>query len=294
MGNLQDTKAFKDKLAEMSHRAYIPARLLALISSTVEAQQALQDKITMRPVKAVATASQHAQGMPLISRNDFLWNKKTTEQLFKKILKAVIIKQEQTTDPISVAALILDGLVRKGELVIQDALKAYVAENAKFFKTFAKQTPTAPDLLLFLSSSTLAPILEKHAEKLAKKHGDKVWSHGHCPICGSLPFMGSLAGKEGNRLHTCSFCKHSYRVPRLGCAFCLNEQPDGTNVYSCDEDKYFQIYTCDKCKNYMKIADFRELDRPFVPSLDDVISLPFDIKARELGFTRPAKSAWGV
>ena len=294
MSSTNDTAIVAAKLLEMKNRAYIPARLLSLISSTVAAQQEMSSKITVRPLKISTTVEQHFNGAPLALRADFTWNKKTAEQLFKKILKKLSLPEQEKTDAISMAALHITNLLSQKELDIQMALKAAVAEDNNFFKPFAKKMPQAPDLLSYICLNTLAPFIEKHAAVLGKKHEDKVWLHGHCPICGSLPFMGNLTGQEGARYHACSFCRTSYRVPRLQCAFCLHEQPDGTSVYKAEEDKFFLIYPCNKCKSYMKIADFRELERQYVPAFDDLISLPFDMKAREMGFSRPAKSAWGV
>jgi len=39
--------------------------------------------------------------------------------------------------------------------------------------------------------------------------------------------------------------------------------------------------------------DFREMDKKVLPPLDDLESLPLDLKAKEEGYIRPTLSAWG-
>ena len=283
------------KSTELRSRKHIPERLSQLIVAIAEEQIAYREKLKIRAPKARATKEQCILGAPMISPADFTWNKRDTEQLFKRLLRFLCTADVPLEDPLRASAQVLDAALKSKELVLHDVLCAVVAGADDIFVAWAKRTPAAPNLLYFLSSSALAPSLEATAEVLAaKRNAEEVWSHGHCPICGSLPFIGHLESKEGLRYHSCSLCKYSYRVPRLQCPFCLEENPQGTVSYTAEEEKGFQLLTCSKCHNYIKLADFRELDSPHAPVLDDLLSLAFDYKARSMGFSRPALSAWGV
>jgi FdhE protein len=158
--------------------------------------------------------------------------------------------------------------------------------------------PEAAFLFRFVALSAVMPSLHVAGELLGK-HLDsaRAWPHGHCPVCGSLPLIGRLAGNwegsEGARLHTCSFCLHEYRVPRLGCPFCLATPGEESRYYASDEEPGYLLDVCDSCHQYIKLADFRECDRPWLPALDDLISLALDAYARSQGYERPTLSAWG-
>lgn len=294
--NLQKERAaLAKKSAELRKRKHIPERLSELIVSIAGEQLAHRETLKARAPGVKATKEQRAMGASMIAPPDFVWNQRGTERFFKRLLSSLSAADAPAGDPLCESARVVEAALKSKELVLHEAFSAILAGNAGFFAAWAARTPKAPDLLRFLALSALVPSLEATAELLAaKRNPEEVWPHGHCPICGSLPFIGHLEGKEGLRYHSCSLCRHSYRVPRLQCPFCLEENPQGTVSYTAQEEKGFQLLTCDKCRNYMKLADFRELDSPHSPVLDDLLSLAFDYKARSMGFTRPALSAWGA
>ncbi len=149
-------------------------------------------------------------------------------------------------------------------------------------------------MVSFLVHASLAPAVEALAAGLAGRiPADRIWTHGHCPVCGSLPLMSSLRDKEGRRFATCSFCLADYRVRRLGCCFCGEEDQNKLVFYDTPDAPGYRIDACEQCKNYIKTADFRALDKASVPSLDDLESLPLDYLAMERGYARPTLSAWG-
>jgi FdhE protein len=44
---------------------------------------------------------------------------------------------------------------------------------------------------------------------------------------------------------------------------------------------------------YIKVTDFREMDRTSWPAMDDLESMSLDLAAMEQGWRRPTLSAWG-
>ncbi len=121
----------------------------------------------------------------------------------------------------------------------------------------------------------------------------KVPAVGTCPICGSLPLISSLNEKEGFRHATCSFCRHDYRIKRIACPVCGEEEQKKLTFFTVDEEPGFRVDVCDTCKTYIKTIDFRELDRIAVPVLDDLDSLALDYVAAGQGYKRATMSAWG-
>jgi FdhE protein len=140
----------------------------------------------------------------------------------------------------------------------------------------------------------MTPSLERMALKLAAVTDlRKSWTHGHCPVCGSMPIMSDLREKEGFRYNICGFCHSEYHFPRLQCPFCLEKDTAKLEYYEAKEEPGVRINACRTCMMYIKQTDFRNLDRRALPLIDDLDSLALDIAAREKDFKRPSLSAWG-
>ena len=138
------------------------------------------------------------------------------------------------------------------------------------------------------------PSLSLAGRILRKQHDSKKgYVHEHCTVWGNQPLIGKLDGKEGLRMHTCSFCSFEFRVPRLGCPFCLASESEGSEYYVSSDEPGYLLNVCDSCKNYFKLGDFREFDRYWQPMLDDLASITLDLYARQMGYTRPTLSGWG-
>jgi FdhE protein len=122
---------------------------------------------------------------------------------------------------------------------------------------------------------------------------DRTWNQATCPVCGSLALHSQLVGKEGVRMHTCSFCRAAYRTVRLQCPFCQERDAAKLPFFTADEEPGYRVDVCLSCKGYIKTSDFREFDRISLPVLDDLESMALDILAVKRGFFRPTPSAWG-
>lgn len=287
--------SFDQKLAALQGSSFVPGRLATFVAHIARAQRIAAEDIKIRIPKQEASAEQHAQGMPLVALSSVAWNKRDTEKLFKQLLAATATPAGEGPDPLAKAGDLLAAAVKEGTLVVQDALVASAAHNGAFFAPWVEKLPEAPDLLAFLARNTLLPFFAAVAEgALARTKSPEPWMHGHCPVCGCLPVMGVLLGKESVRKHTCSECQHTYRVPRLQCPFCLTEKPDGTVVYTAEEDKAYHLHVCDSCKGYIKLVDLHEREGAYIPLVDDVLSLVFDFKAAGLGYSRPVSSLPGA
>ncbi|WP_394699668.1 formate dehydrogenase accessory protein FdhE [uncultured Pseudodesulfovibrio sp.] len=122
----------------------------------------------------------------------------------------------------------------------------------------------------------------------------KVPEVGTCPICGSLPLISSLKEKEGFRHATCSFCRHEYRIKRIACPVCGEDDQKKLTFFTVDEEPGFRVDVCESCKTYIKTIDFRNLDRIAVPVLDDLDSLALDYVAAGQGYKRATTFRLGI
>lgn len=294
------------KLLALQDKAWLPSELLDLISFTALAQAESRklspslESITALRLDPIA----HAQGAPLLDKEDFPIDVPQAAQLFMQILQKMLT-QENLQEPASNLYAHLDLAHAEPEKALYPAFTAILQDNQEYFSHWAQQIPHAPRLMYFLAYNSLVPSLEAIAAHLQPHIGD-MWAHGHCPVCGSAPFMGYLGKKSGKdksenlldtngqRFHVCSFCRSEYRVKRLQCPFCLEEDHTKLEYFSAAEDPDYQVHVCHSCKGYIKLADFREYtSRPMLPAVDDLASLPLDIAAQQQGYSRLTLSPWG-
>lgn len=104
-----------------------------------------------------------------------------------------------------------------------------------------------------------------------------------CPICGSWPDLAFL-DRDGRRHLHCSFCGHRWRVNRMGCVFCGNNEPGLHPYFYHDEELEYRVNLCDHCGRFIKLVDLRRLDRPFIPRLEVIATLHLDLQAIEKGY----------
>lgn len=276
--------------ARLQKQPHIPPELLYIVNRTYTLQIDARESASIHPLAPESFASEERRslGVPLLNREDFPYDGEQARRLVD-----LLITQLQES-PLSEAAETMKEAIAKGELDLTAAFAAHLAADEDFFATWTNKTPQAPRLVSFLAQSSLAPSIAAGAEALAVHHAsDTPWAHPHCPLCGSLPLMGELRDKEGKRYVSCSFCRHSYRIARLTCAFCGENAPEKLQYFVADGQPGYRVEVCDSCGMYLKVADFRDLDRSHVPVLDDLESLPLDILANEKGYRRPTLSGLG-
>lgn len=285
------SRLLEKKLAAIARKSVLPAGMLALVADTARAQ--LADRVA-HPAPVVETALEDIEkvlrGAPMLARRDFPLDVARGEALFAAVARLV-----RDSEPhLGEAMAILKGELERGALVLAEAFVRYRDGDDAFLAGFGAKTPQAPRLLGFLVQAALTPQFAAVGEAVyAHFPAERTWSFGQCPVCGSPPLMARLAGKAGARQLTCSFCQVEYRAKRLLCPFCGEEDAKMLEVFTAPDEPGYTVNVCQRCKGYIKTADFRELDRPSLPVLDDLESLTLDLAARNRGLHRPVLSAWG-
>ncbi|WP_415713526.1 formate dehydrogenase accessory protein FdhE [Maridesulfovibrio sp.] len=298
------------KISELREKPFLPDELVNLISSVAEIQLEAQQHSAPEIPTDLTSPDRNLQGPPLLAREDFTYDYKQACKLIEEI--ALLISKEE--GPIAEASLLITESIKSGKLDLKQAFNAYLKTDDDFFLGWAEKMPEAPRALSFLIQSALTPSIKTVAAALAKelpeleadtsKRPDTAEldfeleqpaprNHGHCPICGSVPFMHTLHHKQGFRYANCSFCHTEYRVRRMACAYCDENNPDNLKFFTVEEAPGYRVDVCDSCKTYMKTADFRKLDKISIPALNDLESLPLDFVAAEEGYSRGTLSVWG-
>ncbi len=280
-----------DKLEESANSVNqnIPRELLQIIRKVHLKQLDARSKAKVDlKEKDVTAREKHDEGAPLLYREDFPFDGEQAQNLFHEFLRMVCADGEHMQEAGEVVQNSLS------DLDLDSCWQAYIHEDEDFFLEFAEKTPQAPRILQFLVQSSLTPSIEVAAQRLkTEREGAGNWRFGYCPICGSFPLIGSLREKEGFRYMTCSFCHTNYPIFRIGCPFCMETDTANLDYFTLEEYPGFRGDVCSGCNRYIKIADFREMDRTHFPLIDDFETLGLDAVARQEGYERPTLSAWG-
>lgn len=285
------SRLLEKKLAALSEKTALPAAMLELVAQTARLQLEARatDDVVVDP-DSLEDIERVLRGAPMMPREAFPVDFVLARELFEKLGEVV-----RHSEPHLAQALgIIDKARASDTLELSQAFSRYVAGDDVFFTTFGRQTPQAPRLLNFLIQAALAPRLAAVGEAVhAHFPADRTWNLGQCPVCASPPLIARLVGKEGARYLTCSFCLLEYRAKRLLCPYCGEEDHTKLEVFTSPDEPGYSVHVCLTCKHYIKTADFRELDRPSLPVLDDLESLTLDMAAKGQGYSRPVLSAWG-
>lgn len=271
-------------------KGVLPSDLLDLVSNVHALQLAAREQAQINLPEIPSDPLRHVQGAPLIERSAFPHDRAQALELFSKLVDTV----SAINQPLAGACEVLSAAVADKNLDLDQAMQAHLRGDENFFTTWAVHTPMTPRMLPMLIQAAMTPSIERAAELLsASLDPSTTWPHGHCPVCGGLPIMSDLREKEGFRFNICGFCHAEYRAIRMQCPYCLETDPAKLEFYDAKEEPGFRINACKSCNMYIKVTDFRAMDRRSLPLIDDLESLSLDILARKKNLKRPTLSAWG-
>jgi len=289
----QDTTRLMDqKLAEIRAADILPEELVALVERTLPLQLKAREQARVQLPEPAACADEAAlfAGSPLVLRQDFPRDLAQARELFAELLGLLA----RAGGPAAQAAEALGAAIAAGELDVDAALTALPRGDDEPFAAWRERLPESPRALDFLVTSALWPGLNLAAELLAPRLPENLpYERGNCPLCGSLPYISHLSGKEGHRFGVCSFCGHTHRVRRIGCAACGETASDKLKQFRVAEYPGVRVDVCETCQMYVKTLDYRELDKGLLPALDDMATVALDVLAQSHGYRRPTLSAWG-
>lgn len=287
-----EKRRLERKLAALEKKGFLPEGLLDMVGRTarllLDAQR--DARVELPDSAELASAARTALGAPVLPRSEFVYDREQVRRLFGELLDVA----GSAGGNLAHAAEIVREALGSGGLDPEQAFAHFLDGDDGWFQEWGARTPGAPRLLSFLAQASLTPSLRATAEAVAAQaKAGEIKNMGHCPVCGSLPYISLLREKEGFRYLCCSFCQSEYRVRRLACPFCGEDNHAHLEYFESPDEPGYRVELCHSCKRYMKTADFRNLDRQYVPGLDDLESLALDILAREQGYSRPTLSAWG-
>jgi len=130
----------------------------------------------------------------------------------------------------------------------------------------------------------------------AERGGADVSRGSLCFVCGGAPVVGSLRDLPealGSRCLTCGVCGCEWRLPRLTCAHCGEDDASKLTVHAAESLPWIRVDECGTCGRYLKTIDLRRRGDA-VPLVDDLATLELDLWARERGLTRVQDNLFGL
>jgi FdhE protein len=157
---------------------------------------------------------------------------------------------------------------------------AVIKEEPGFFEKLRQQYKVNPKTLLFIASSIVQPFLEEIARQVDQAFLE-LWWEAHCPICGKKPVVARI--KNRKRYLICSLCGAEYLADLFLCVHCNNLDPNTLGFLAIENEPWFRIDYCEKCKHYLKVINDDKLKFSIPNGLEDLLTLSLDQIAKDAG-----------
>jgi formate dehydrogenase maturation protein FdhE len=131
-------------------------------------------------------------------------------------------------------------------------------------------------------SLAFRPFLGRCADAFGPRLRLEGWQRGTCPLCHGDPELAIVSAPQ-ERLLVCGRCTLRWPFPDQRCPFCENTDPASLRC-STSADRRYRLCTCERCKRYVKEYDERHAERPAIPSVDVIATLPLDAVAYQQGY----------
>ena len=207
-------------------------------------------------------------GFPLLDKEALPLEYPVLKNYFLNLLEIAGSRVQDETDRISAA-------LSSGEMVFEEALRDVIKEEG----LYARQ-----ELLTFLLSETIKPLLEVYAGEFKDRLKHVSWSWGYCPVCGGDPFLGVVRHEQGTRYLVCAACATEWIFPRVKCPFCETTNHDSLWYYMASGDERCRVEICEECKHYIKTIDQRKLAHQESLLVQNIKTLHLDMVVGEKGY----------
>lgn len=166
--------------------------------------------------------------------------------------------------------------------VLSQWVKAVVTFDVAYFETFSKDNNVLPWLPYFIAEQAIRPFLQVISHK-SHMVMDKMKVIGTCPCCGEPARLAKL-NKDREKFLLCPRCETEWRVNRLSCLQCGNDNHEELFYIEVEEDKVAKLEVCKSCRNYTKLVDAGQLFKQKPAALFDLETIHLDFIAQEEGY----------
>ncbi|HWR98471.1 MAG TPA: formate dehydrogenase accessory protein FdhE [Candidatus Methanoperedens sp.] len=180
----------------------------------------------------------------------------------------------------SAAARRLRGALERAEPHAADLLPHAAAGEREAVAALARDRGLEPDLLWTLAQAALRPALRACCDALMPLVEDAPWERDSCLLCAAPATLGELRA-DGGRVLRCCRCGAAWRVRRLLCPACGNEDHATLRtLYEAGRHATRRVEACDRCRRYFKLIAAAVPTPADALVLEDLATLPLDLAAR--------------
>ena len=289
--NMSDYEQIRQRIATIKARRPAYATRLEFFDRIFAKQYEYRERLLAKGSEAGSTqlGTHVSADEPLLGPGGFEIDRGLSRELFLSLCAALRSAGDLVEKIEEVEAAVADEVFDLGRL-----LAASAAPRNDACEQVSGRCSLDFGALRLLSLASIRPFVEAQAEKLAARRSATTWKHGFCPVCGADPLLAELRGDEGARVLLCSFCAVQWPFRRVACPYCGNQDHTSLHYLLADDDPAYRIDVCDKCKQYVKTVDARELDGVRASPVDAVATMHLDIVAQEKGFRRPQTSLYDM
>lgn len=287
MSHSEYSKAVDSALDALHSNIFVPQSIATFVHSVIDAQRSITPALPPM-TQSIVSQEEFLNGKALFLTKDFPYDQERTAKLFGKLIAILSLHSTYSSFASS-----LKKAIEEGRFLLHEAFTAFLESNGSFFQNWNRVLNVESTILLFLVQSSIAPSVEQCAQNIKQNYSFDGWNQQYCPCCGSEPFIAYWLDSVGKQHNICSFCKTEYRVPRLQCTYCQENNPEALRYIATEEIPALHIQTCSTCKSYIKILDHKDSPQTRIPAIDDIRTLVIDIVAKQQGFTRPVLSVFG-
>ena len=217
------------------------------------------------------------QGKPMLAFQDMVVDWADIQKLFQEVTKLTNEYLQPTQEEADELNEIGTDLT-----LFKETAKIWFGIRTTSRKSTSKTRDINP-LTGSVLQASLYPLLAAYTDELLSLVEQDSWYQRYCPICGGSPDFSFLDKERGARLLLCSRCDAQWLYYRLVCPYCSNDDHD-TLGYLTDDNGLYRLYTCEKCRHYIKAIDLRKAESEILLPLERILTLDMDRQAYESNY----------
>lgn len=237
-----------------NHRIEVPSDLLVFYEELADLQDRLLQSL---PREEAAVNEEQIHGFLQQQRFwlqvlPFPLNPARFMEDFRAVSEFVVEKRPQTKESIAM----LNELV--GSLNLEEIAQKALWLDLDYLYLAVEGSEASSELFLFLVENAIRPQLRAWSEKLPELKEKDHWNQSYCPVCGQNAIISRLRPGDGQRSMFCGHCFTEWEYRHMICPYCNNDDHQTIDILSIEDDRFDLIYTCGKCKGYIKTLNERQ------------------------------------
>ncbi|MCJ7783789.1 MAG: formate dehydrogenase accessory protein FdhE [Desulfobacterales bacterium] len=277
----------KERIQQIKKKRPGYGKILDFYQTVKEAQEKVKPSLKIDPVQLKKEWKKllSEEGFSLIQKEDFPLDIESSVKLFETLCQVGKNANPHMAEQLIKIKEAIDGKRIDLKKLLRGGLKEQRMEE------IVEELGLDKNVFLFLIQSSIRPSIEAGVDQLRSELDPETWLKGYCPLCGSLPSLSLLKEEVGKRYLLCSFCGYQWRMDRIFCPFCKNKDQESLHYFYGEGEETHRIDLCDKCRQYIKTIDYRNLQESD-PILEDLATLHLDLLASQKGYKRPVPNPW--